>query len=320
MNSIKADVVIFDTIGTPYTTKTMYESGMGGSEFQCILLLKKLQKIGKKVVCINNTSQIKIDEDILYLPVKEYKNYDIKCNNLIIHRMSEIPKIPHKKAFIWVTDLNGPHTLGHYNLLNSGKVELISLCKFHNDLFPSSWNKHIIPFIIPDEVYNYSIPEKSGYIYASSLMKGYGATNMYWKYLKNEGMLKGKTLSVCLPGYDNPVGDLTDKTFDINYLGSLPFKKVIEVIAKSEGMFYVNVMPETFGISVVLAEILNCTPIVYGINGLGSLPQVLKGTQTLVTDMKEFIDIFKYDKVTPKTDSYDYRPNTVIKKWLEILK
>lgn len=320
MNSIRADVVIFDTVGTPYTTKTMYESGMGGSEFQCILLLKELQKLGKKVICINNINQIQLDEDILYIPVSEYKTYDIKCNNLIIHRMSEVPKIPHKKAFIWVTDLNGPHTLNHYNLLNSGKVELISLCKFHNDLFPSDWVKHIIPFIIPEEVYNYSIPEKSGYVYASSLMKGYGATNAYWKYLKTEGLLEGKTLSVCLPGYDNPKTDISDKTFNINYLGSLPFKKVIDVIAKSEGMFYVNVMPETFGISVVLAEILNCTPIVYGINGLGSLTEVLKTKQSLVTDMKQFIDFFRYKKANKVTEPYDYRPNTVIKKWLEILK
>lgn len=320
MNSIKADVVIYDSVGTPYTTKTMYNSGMGGSEFQSILLLKELQKRGKKVICINNTSQTVLDEDILYIPINESKNYDIKTNNLIIHRMSDVPKIPHKKAFIWVTDLNGPHTLKHYDILNASKVELVTLCKFHNKLFPNGWIKHTIPFIIPDEVYNYSIPEKSGYVYASSIMKGYGATNTFWKYLKTQGLLKNKTLSVCLPGYDNPAGDLSDTKFDINYLGSLPFSKVLEVIAKSEGMFYVNVMPETFGISVVLAEILKCTPIVYGINGLGSLTEVIKTKQSIVTDMKDFIDFFKYKKGNIVNDVYDYRPNTIIEKWLEILK
>ena len=37
MTAIRADVVIFGDIGAAYTTKTMYESGMGGSEFQVIL-------------------------------------------------------------------------------------------------------------------------------------------------------------------------------------------------------------------------------------------------------------------------------------------
>ena len=320
MNNLRVDVVLYDDVGTPYTTKTMHESGMGGSEFQGILLLKELLKQNKKVICVNNTKEVILDEDILYIPVRLYKNYNIKCDNLIIHRMSDAPKIPHKKAFIWVTDLNGPHTLKHYNILDSNKAELVTLCKYHSNLFPNGWVKHVIPFIIPNEVYDYSIPEKSGYVYASSLMKGYGATLNFWKFLKLQGLLDKKTLSVCLPGYDNPAGDLSDKTFDINYLGSLPFKKVLEVIAKSEGMFYVNTMPETFGISVVLAEILKCTPIVYGINGLGSLPEVLKTKQSLVTDMKDFINFFRYKGNSVNLEPHNYRPEIVIKKWLEILK
>jgi len=320
MNSLKVDVVLYDNVGIPYTTKTMYETGMGGSEFQSILLLKELTKQGKKVICINNTDKVKLDEDILYIPVSLLKSYDIKCNNLIIHRLSDAPKIPHKKAFIWVTDLNSPHTLKHYNNLDNKKIELISLCQFHNNLFPKDWIKHIIPFIIPNEVYEYNIPEKSGYVYASSIMKGYGATFAFWRYLKLQGLLDKKKLSVCLPGYDNPAGDLSDTNFDINYLGTLPFKKVLDVIAKSEGMFYVNTMPETFGISVVLAEILKCTPIVYGINGLGSLPEVLNNNQFLTTDIKDFINFLKNKPEIEYKQPYNYRPEIVIKKWLEILK
>lgn len=318
-NELIVDVVIFDSIGTPYTTNTMYESGMGGSEFQSILLLKELAKLGKKVICINNTLNTVVDNNILYIPIIHYTDYKIKCKNLIIHRTSNIPKIPHKKAFIWVTDLNGPYNLKHYNILSSHKVELITLCDFHKNIFPSTWIKHVLPFIIPDEVYNYKLPEKSGFVYASSIMKGYGATLQFWIHLKDNGYLKDKTLSVCLPGYDNPGYDISNKKYDINYLGSLPFSKVLDVLAKSEGMFYVNTMPETFGISVVLAEILGCKPYVYGINGLGSLSEVLKNRDTLTTDMKDFIDYFTQPNNKSITGYNDYKAETVMKKWLDIL-
>lgn len=319
MTAIRADVVVFADIGTAYTTKTMYEIGMGGSEFQVILLANELNKKGKKVVCINPCNKAELQDGVLYLPVKEYKNYDIKCNNLIIHRLSSIPKIPHKKAFMWATDLNGPHNLHFYNYFEENKIEIITLSNFQNNLFSKEWSKHVIPFIIPDEVYNYPIPEKSGYVYASSILKGYRATSQSWVYLKTQNCLKDKQLNVCLPGYDNPEKSLSDSNFKINYLGTLPFKQVLDVIAKSEGMFYVNLHQETFGISIVLAEILKCVPYVYGINGLGSLTDVLNTKETLTTDMREFVGYFKSGKQYKCQEPNNYRANVVIEKWLNIL-
>jgi hypothetical protein len=64
MNNLRVDVVLYDDVGTPYTTKTMHESGMGGSEFQGILLLKELLKQNKKVICVNNTKKVILDEFI----------------------------------------------------------------------------------------------------------------------------------------------------------------------------------------------------------------------------------------------------------------
>jgi hypothetical protein len=105
--------------------------------------------------------------------------------------------------------------------------------------------------------------------------------------------------------------------YDINYLNTIPFKDVVDVIANCEGMFYVNIMPETFGISVVLAEILQTTPYVLGLNGLGSLREVLNGS-TITTDMKTFIDYFKKEKPQP-TKPRQFKSEMVMKRWKKIL-
>ena len=153
MSYIFADVILYDNIGISYTGNTIYKSGMGGSEFQSILLLEELVKLGKRVICLNNT---KVDVEVngvMYIPNTWLDTYKFKCNNLIIHRYSDIPKIPHKKAFVWATDLNGVHNLKFYSLFEQNRLELVVVSNFHNKLFPDSWKKHTIHFMIPSWVY-----------------------------------------------------------------------------------------------------------------------------------------------------------------------
>lgn len=318
MNTIYADIILFDSIGMSYNGDTIHTQGMGGSEFQSILLLEELAKLGKSVICLNNVKDRSIINGVMYLPNTSVNEYKLQCQNLIIHRSSDIPRIMHKKAFLWVTDLNGPHNLKFYNLFEQNKLELICLSEFQAKQFPDNWTKHVIYFIIPDWVYDYEIPaEKNGYVYASSLMKGYGVTLEYWKYLKSQNLLKDKQLNVCLPGYDNPSSDISMPLYDVNYLNTLPFKDVVDLIARCEGMFYVNIMPETFGISVVLAEILQTTPYVLGLNGLGALPELLHN-KTLTTDMRTFINYFKTEKSQP-VKARTFKSEMVMKKWKKVL-
>ena len=319
MNSVFADIILFDNIGSSYDGNTYNVSGMGGSEFQAILLLEELAKEGYKIICLNNCNKESFVNGVLYAPNKLNNNYNFKCNNLIIHRYSDIPKIAHKKAFMWATDLNGMHNLKFYKLFEEKKLTLITLSQYHNSLFPNHWDKHVIYFMIPDWVYEYSIPEnKKDYIYASSLMKGYSSTLPMWKYLKDQKILNSSDiLNVCLPGYDNPQEDISDKNYGINYLGTLTFKQVIELMAKCRGMFYVNTMPETFGISVILADILKTTPYVYGMNGLGSLDELIN-SNTITTDMHKYINSFK-TIVSNTYNPRNFKPQMVVKWWKKIL-
>lgn len=317
MSELYADIILFDTVGSSYTGETAVTSGMGGSEFQAILLLEEFAKLGKKVICLNNTQVEKLYNNVLYLPNTSVFKYKFKCNHLILHRSSIIPKISHKQCYQWITDNNSPHNLPYYNYHENNKCKLITLSYYSNNQYPSNWEKYTINFIIPDWVYEYNIPTiKKDFIYASSLMKGYGYTLEYWKYLKHMNKLNGKRLKVCLPGYDNPSNDISDNDMDVDYLGTLTFKQVVELMANSEGMFYANVMTETFCISAVLAEILKTTPYIYCLNGYGALNEVLN-SDTVTLDIKQFFDDVTSGRKC-NVDAKNYRPKTVMNEWLKL--
>ncbi len=53
MNTLFADIILYDNVGIPYNGNTKDEQGMGGSEFQAILLLEEFSKNNKKVICLN---------------------------------------------------------------------------------------------------------------------------------------------------------------------------------------------------------------------------------------------------------------------------
>jgi len=318
MNTLFADIILYDNVGIPYNGNTKDEQGMGGSEFQAILLLEEFSKNNKKVICLNNTNLDKEINGVLYLSNKSIHKYKFKCNHLIIHRNSDIPStILHKKCYQWITDNYNHSNLQFFDLLEKNKCKLITLSEFSSNQFPNNWNKHIINFIIPEWVYDYEIPQnKSDFVYASSLMKGYKSTINHWAYLKNKtNLLNNKKLHVCLPGYDNPSHDISIQELNINYLGSLTFKKVVKLMSKSEGLFYVNTMPETFCITAVLAEILKTTPHIFCLNGSGALEEVLN-TKSVTKNFKDFIN--NIEKQINCESPKNYKPKIIIDKWLNI--
>lgn len=316
-----ADIILFDTVGIEYDGSTYRTKGMGGSEFQAILLLEELSKKGYKTICLNNSKKETQINNVLYLPNIYIKKYKFKCNNLIIHRNSEIPNIFFKKAFLWATDLNSTASLRYIKYFKNKQISLITLSNYQYNLYPTNWEKQIINFIIPDFVYSYKQAQpklNNNYIYSSSMMKGYNSTLEVWKYLKDNDILQeSDTLNVCLPGYDNPNYNLSNKEYNINYFKSLNFNQVVELTNSCIGLFYVNTLPETFGISIVLADILNTTPYVCGISDLGALPEFINN-KYLTTDIEQFINYFKVPN-TYQPKRKDFTSNTIIKEWEKIL-
>ena len=318
MTNLYADIILFDSVGSPYTGETVNTSGMGGSEFQSILLLEELAKLNKKIICLNNTESDKEINNVLYLSNKNVFKYNFKCEHLIIHRNSSIPKIPHKFCYQWITDNNTSSNLNYYNHLDNKKIKLITLSEYSSNQFSKDWDKYVINFIIPDWVYEYKIPKnKKNYIYASSIMKGYHQTSDHWKFLKINNKLENKILNVCLPGYDNPQQDISEPQFNIKYHGSLTFKNTVDLIASCEGLFYVNTMTETFCITAVLAEILKTTPYIYCLNGYGALKEVLN-CNTITDNSKDFFKAI-VNKNKLELNAKNYKTSRIINDWKKLM-
>lgn len=319
MNDIFANIILFDTVGIPYIGTDLNVKGMGASESQVIFLLEEFAKLNKKVICLNNTKIDKEVNGVLYLSNTNIEKFNFKCDHLILHRNSLIPKnIKHRKCYQWVTDNNNSFNLSYYDLIDNNKCKLITLSQYSADQYPKDWNKHVINFMIPDWVYDYKIAQnKSDYVYASSIMKGYESTINYWMYMKNRyKQFNNKSLNVCLPGYDNPNFNLNDKNYQINYFGTLTFKEVVQLLSKSEGLFYVNTMQETFCVTAVLAEILKATPFILCLNGYGALKEVLN-SPTVCCESKDFFKKI-LQKQNNDIDPKIYKPKNIINQWLKL--
>jgi len=318
MMNLYADIILFDSTGSPYTGETVITNGMGGSEFQAILLLEAFAKLNKKVICLNNTDSDKQINNVLYLSNKNIFKYNFKCEHLIIHRNSNIPKIPHKFCYQWITDNNTSSNLNYYNYLDNKKIKLITLSEYSSNQFPKDWEKYVINFIIPDWVYEHEIPKnKKNYIYASSIMKGYHQTSDHWKFLKINNKLQNEILNVCLPGYDNPEQDISESQFDIKYHGSLTFKDTVDLMASCKGLFYVNSMTETFCITAVLAEILKTTPYIYCLNGYGALKEVLN-CNTITDNSKDFFKSLE-NKNKLELNAKNYKKDRIMNDWKKLM-
>jgi hypothetical protein len=311
-----AEVIFFDSIGGAYSGQTVSEKGMGGSEFQIVLLAEELAKLGKRVVCFNGSEKPIVFNGVLYTNYNNYNNW--KCSNLIIVRFSSVPKIPHKKAFVWATDLNGAHYLHLYDILEQKKASLVCLSNFQSDLFPERFDKHVINFMIPDWVYDLPrVAKDKYYIYCSSIMKGLNHTIEHWNFIQKRGLVDDHELKICLPGYDTPDRFNLDKDNGISYIGSLPFNDVVATLNRSKGVFYVNAVQETFCLSVALARALRIPTYVYCLNGFGSLKEIDKGR--FITDKQdEFIEFFP-NEIFTEAPSETYFPKRLTNEWMNTL-
>ena len=135
-----------------------------------------------------------------------------------------------------------------------------------------------------------------------------------WDSLKNNYFFKKAELTILSPGYDN-IPESTLKMKRVRVVGGLGFKDMLAEIASSKSMFYVNTMPETFGISPVMAEIVGTTPNVLCLNGAGALSEVL-ATPAVVSDTELFI---KNCSSLVVSEPKNFRASKIMNDWMEIL-
>ncbi len=319
------DVIIFDSIGTPFIGSTPRLGGLGGSEFQEILLAEGLSKLGLNVLCINNTPYGAFQNGVWYFSPEIFSCKKFKTKCLITLRNSQIPieYIDFEKHFVWLTDLPNPN----YEIINKmveqrPNTQIITVSQWHNSLFPGNWKKTFIYNQIPDEVYNlkeFKQKDKTKFIYASAAQKGLDETVNFWKILKKEYAFKKSELVVLSPGYDQPSKEAIDGK--IIFKGAMPFYDTVREISSSNAMLYVNKLPETFGISPVLAEILQCPPFVLCLNQPGALLETLNTPYVTNNQEQYFQWLLDFSKNPNKyiSSPKDYKTSTIMPMWREVL-
>lgn len=325
MNPEYFDVILLDMVGVPYSGLTPRYTGLGGSEFETLLLAESLAKKNLKVLILNKTGAISIEYGVTYYPITILDFRNFKCKNLIALRNSPIPyeKIDFDNVFIWTTDLPNNESFIHFaNWCGKGRPgTLVCVSDWQKSMYPPEWNVKTIYNMLPDWVYDYKAEKnKNNYIYASAAMKGLPQTIEMWKEHKKNYFLKKANLSVCSPGYDSVDMDVMNKN-KISFLGNLPFHDVVETIGKSGFMYYVNTHPETFCIVAALAEAVNTPVMGLCLANPGALPEVLTGP-FLTNNQEEFTkNIMETAKNYPaQVNKKDYRISKILPQWLSLLK
>jgi tetratricopeptide (TPR) repeat protein len=319
------DVVFYDDVGGAISPAVALKQGMAGAEHQVMLAAQGLSAAGRKVLVISRLKrwgfENEYNERIAFVDIQEYQEICVKV--LVIHAYSSIPAwIEADKTFVLSKDLPGGNHSDHLsNGLTVGGWTHIAPSKWASDeygkLYPNWKTRIVIPYMIQDHVYTFpKVPkDPNKFIYASAALKGLTRTLEEWCGIPR---VSHAMLYVCVPGYDAPSNK--DKTlFDsenIKFLGSLTPEKVIEEMRTAAGMFYVNVFPETFCVSAVLAETLGCRMHILCENGFGALKETLTSasvTDDLRTFRAEFVTSCIYD--VEGSPPRNFNEHEVVPQW-----
>lgn len=305
----KYDIIFYDDVTTPFTSKTWKKQAVGASILEASFLLTELAKEKKIIAFTKIEKQEKVDR-IIWKNHRECFNYE--CDTLIVFRYSSLPPIKYKRLIVWAHDAPPLSHKHLFEALNKDNATLVTVSDWQKSLFEKYVrNIETIKLWLPDWIYNYkSKKDPNKYIYASANVKGLDNTIKLWSELKKDSRFIGAKLYVCSPGYDK-VDEQKLKEAGIIFLGSLPtLKDVIREIASSVGMFYVNDFPETFGVSPYLAEVLGCRTHILCTKGYGALKEAVNSD--LLTDNKEK---FKRDILEAhQNGGYIAKPNILTKK------
>jgi hypothetical protein len=319
------DVLLVDTVGRPFNESFLANHGMGGSEFQAVMLLEELAKRGYRCGCINNGPFASVSSNgVKYYPMADLKLGIIrpKTNILIGMRTGNLPDgIEFGTCIFWIHDIPDQRLKTvHEYLVQMQDARAVCVSKWQQSKCPPGWDtcSEVIPNMIPDWVYEHAGQKRDSnkFVYASAAMKGLDATLEVWSALKKKHRsLKKARLEVLSPGYDSP-SDAIKNAKGVTFRGSLPFADVVHEIATSRALFYVNTLPETFCIVGAMCEAVGTPPLILCVNDTGALPNTLSAT--VCTDGDRFENRLIDDEYLSE-EPKDYRASTVVPQWIKFL-
>ena len=260
------DVLFHDTCHPAYTLDTT--SGVGGSEFAVIRLANALKRAGLSVA------------------LQHHEDRPVKCGALILKRYSSFCFAGCRRRVRWLHDWPGAVHENH-------NTTLVALTESHAAAYRDSGESDIvvIPTMLPDCIYESSRPPRQfgRYLFASAAVKGWNATYAKWRALRQPG----DVLQVMDCGYSRPT---LDADSSLEMLQPMTDIELVNTIAQSSGIFYVNTHAEISSATLAIAEAVG-TPI------------YMWTTEETIT--RNIADTF--------TRRSDHRISTILPKWLEVL-
>jgi glycosyltransferase involved in cell wall biosynthesis len=325
------DVILFDSVGMPYTGSTPEHGGIGGSELEFILLGEALVRRGYSVLVLNNTLLPAHEGGVEYASHRAVVQHRFECRALVVAGRSPIPPISFQKVVVAVSDApgDGPDPLAA--LFSSAEdATLVAVSNWQRSLFPAAWKAVVIPYMLPERVYSRGGPSadeggarsRRRFVYASAARKGIVETFAAWQELKADPSVADAELVVCMPGHD-AVDEATLARAGVGFLGSLPFDRVVAEIASSAGLFYVNRAPETFCLVAALTEALGRRVHVLCTRGEGALRETV-ASPLVTSDRAQFFEQFRAAYASPDDPRWtatpkDYHEATVAAEWVRVL-
>ena len=311
------DLVIYDGVGQAYDGGT--RSGIGGSEHFVIKLARGLAAKGLRVLVRNTRIGLPVEVDgVLY--ESNQTRHEAECRTLLLQRATPLPDtVGFDHLVVQAHDVYSPAYDVLRLFLNRLDGVLVCNSTWQAAKFPADFKTIVIPPMLHELPDPQVEKELDYFVYASAALKGFDATLNKWRAFRKRHLeLRGARLGVISSGYDEPrrVDDPS-----ITYLGLLPDEQLLDHLKRAAGMFYANTFEETFGVTAAIAECLGTRTHILCTNGFGALRETLSDHRFLTNDAVVFHDQFleNYGTSIRQRSFNDYRPQTTLKRWMNVL-
>src|SRR3984957_18508138 len=309
------DVLIFDRIahaeGGDFRFATLQQRGVGGSEIEILQVARGLTQRGYRVAVANGHRDVVEDEGVLFVPNTQIEDF-LPTQALYLQRMS----VPHKatalpdsgRIVVRANDVYCPPYDVHRPLLESGRAALVANTRWQADLFGFAKERIVIsPMLDPVPLVGKT---QRLFVYASGPMKGLEATLAMWRLLwrMHPSMMNGSQLVIISPGWGDFSGvPEIDREIGVRFEGAPTPEKYREWIARAEGIFFVNTMPETFGNVCALAECSRTRTHVLCRTGIAGLAEAVAQRELITESQEAFVNgFFRY--LGQPTDDFKWTP------------
>lgn len=311
------DIVLYDSLA-PFSTR---ETARGGSDLHLIQLAEQFEAMGYSAVIARGDG---FPINVRCLPASFSGNArcipasDIMSASparaIILNRASRLPfGFKADRIVVHALDIYSHAMDCHLPLLTSGRAVLVCVSTWLTHLYPHAKVKHAIqPPIDPLEPLP---PKEPGlFVYASAPWKGLPETLFAWEAIRPR-LPRAAHLKIVSPGYADETAPMIPP--GVEWVRDVSPEEYRRIVASAEGLFYVNIAPETYCVLAQMADIYGTRPHILCPDRAGMI-------DTSRRHMSRTFDDFAWDVVRnygkpPVLIPNQYTPERIAKRWAEVL-